>query len=235
MQEANLSITNSFPFNQLSTSSPDVNIFRWCNSAVDYLEFEGSAQRLEELEGKLKVFAKDLGSHLIYLGRSDRSLSAMLACKCSAHNSTIRLIETCNCLWKAPVTYNHGRENLTLISIDHKILKDTIRVLQETGRVEIKKLTNIEPSSLRDIYTISLSTLLGGMTDKQLAHLSRAITSGYYRIPKEVTIEKLAASSGLSPSSTQEHISKAESTLMEALKPYINLYIIWRDSQKIQL
>ncbi|EQD36244.1 Bacterio-opsin activator, HTH domain protein, partial [mine drainage metagenome] len=76
-----------------------------------------------------------------------------------------------------------------------------------------------------EIYSISLSNILGGLSLLQLKYLRDAIAVGMFSSPKRVKVEDLARSHGLSKSTMQEHINKARNKLLQAMEPYITLYM----------
>lgn len=226
MEEVVLSLDHGLPFNNVSRLFPKEVIYRWCNSRVGYLEFRPSdpSDVGKMLEG-LEDLVKQLGSRLLFTSQGSGLLTAMVACRCSNQNSTVRMAEGMYCLWKAPVSYEHGKERLTVFSPENRNFGRLYDSLSSLGAVEIIRKSRLKPSALRDSYTVSLSGIPGGMTEKQAGHLVAAAASGYFAIPKVVTLGALARKEGVTESTLQEHISKAESKLMASLTPYIRLYL----------
>ncbi len=226
MEEIMLRLGHDLPFNNISKLFPEATIYRWCNSKVDYLEIQlGEHQEVETVRQSVEAFAEHIRSEVLFLSSEGNLLTAMVACRCSNVNSTVRMAESADCLWKAPVTYSGGEETLTLISPENQSFRRLFSSLQAIGSVSIVRKTTLLPSALRDSYTLSLSDLFGSLTEKQVHHLASAASSGYFSIPKKTSIGNLAAHEKLSESTLQEHLSKAESKLMEALIPYVRLYM----------
>ena len=225
MDEIRLRMEHDLPFNNVAKVFLDVRIFRWCNSVVDYLEFlsEDSAA-LDHLEKALPRFVAGLHSSVVYRSRSDSRLDVMVRCRCSPQNSTVRMTEGRNCLWKPPVVYAEGREELTVLAPEPDRFRSLYRDLRGVARVEILKKVAVSADVLRDSYTLSLSELFHDLTAKQLEILLRAVERGYFDLPKAVSLERLAQDASLSESPLQEHLSKAESRLVRALAPYLRLY-----------
>ncbi len=225
MDEISLRMRHDLPFNNVASVFPEVRIYRWCNSMVDYLEFESAdAAALERLRKELPGVVTSLHSAVLYRAASENRVDVMVRCRCSPQNSTVRMTERANCLWKPPVVYEDGREHLTVLAPEPASFQSLYRSLRRVAEVEILKKTSVSPDVLRDSYTLSLSSLFQGLTGRQLGVLLRAIERGYFAIPKRASLEGLASSEGISESTLQEHLSKAESRLVEALEPYLRLY-----------
>jgi predicted DNA binding protein len=224
MEEVELLLENEYPFCALSKTHPDITFYRWCNSAVDYIEFYGSSLALDKLEDDLPDVGKVLGTTISYKARDGKRLSVMFSCRCTLRNSTIRMVESDNCMWEAPVSYEGGKESLKLFSLKGEYFNKLYGHLSAIGQVDIVKKKTVVPESLRETYTISISSLFGDMTDLQLSDLEIALQHGYFSIPRKTEISKLAKMKGVSKSTMQEHINKAKSKLMNAIEPYVRLY-----------
>jgi predicted DNA binding protein len=57
--------------------------------------------------------------------------------------------------------------------------------------------------------------ILNILTPKQLEATITAVNSGYYNSPRSVTLNELSELSGVSRSTLQEHLTKAEASLMK--------------------
>ncbi len=225
MDEILLRMRHDLPFNNVASAFPEVRIYRWCNSMVDYLEFvapEGDS--IDRLRRELPRVVASLHSTILYRADSEERLDVMVRCRCTPRNSTVRMTERASCLWKPPVLYDDGREQLTVLAPDPAGFRSLYRELRRVAEVEILKKVTVSPDVLRDSYTLSLSSLFQGMTGRQLRILLRAIEQGYFAIPKRSSLEQLAKAEAIGDSTLQEHLSKAESRLVEALAPYLRLY-----------
>lgn len=225
MEEIELSLVNSTLFCQFSKEFPDITIFRWCSSIVDYVELYGQGREINEAHERLKQIAVGINSEVVTSGRMDEHVSAGISCRCTTHNSTIRLAETMNLLWEAPAVYAGGKEQLRLISFSADDIEAFFREASKDGKIEIVKKRRIEPDSLRDVYSISLKDLFGGLSAKQARYLREAVSMGMFSSPRRLKIEELAKNHSLSKSTMQEHINKARNKLIKAVEPYLSLYI----------
>lgn len=225
MEEIELSLVNSTLFCQFSREFPGITIFRWCSSIVDYVELYGEGREISEARERLAQVAADINSEVVSSGNLDQHASAGISCRCTTHNSTIRLAETMNLLWEAPAVYSEGKERLRLVSFSAADLEEFFREASRNGEVEIVRKRRIEPDSLRDVYSISLKDLFGDLSVKQAKYLREAVDMGMFSTPRRMKIEELARNHTLSKSTMQEHIEKARNKLVKAIEPYLSLYI----------
>ncbi len=228
MYEIDLKLRNGLAFSAMSGRFPGVLIYRWCNSAVDYLEFYGKQAELDEVSRSLPEIAEALNTRIVRKKANGNRLSVMFSCRCSIENSTIRIIESKNCLWHAPVTYRGGEESIKAVSLDASDFESLYEELSRIGEVIVGRKARIEPDSLRDVYVIPLTNILGSLTDRQLKSLQEAIGRGYFSSPRRVSIGELSDSTGISKSTFQEHLSKAVNKMFYSMEPYINLMLEYR-------
>jgi len=108
-----------------------------------------------------------------------------------------------------PVVINKdGFHVWDLASFERKVLEKVLDFAEKYLDAEVltfkeEKLTNI-----------SLTKLLPELTDNQKKALGIAIDSGYYDYPKHVKMEDLARKMGISYSTFQAHLKKAEGKIM---------------------
>jgi predicted DNA binding protein len=215
---------NDYPFCAVSEKFPEVAFYRWCNSSLDYLEFYGQNTDIDRVIDFIPEIETILNTTAVYQARSGSRLTVMFTCKCSIENSTIRIAESNNCLWQAPVKYKDGRESLQVITLKDEYLNSLFEDFVKIGDAEILKKRSFSPDTLRDTYTISISSLFEGITPKQMKYFTDALYSGYFSIPKKITIQDLASRNNLSESTMEEHLNKAKTKILQSLKPYISLY-----------
>ena len=225
MEEVELVLKNSTPFCQLSAQFPEITMFRWCSSVVDYVEIYGDSDVVKDATEMLRHITERIDSEVVTSGTIEDHVSAGISCRCTTANSSIRLAESMNLLWEAPAVYSNGEEKLRLVSFSGKDLDAFYQEASREGSVMIGRKKRIEPDSLRDVYSISLKDLFGGLSAKQALYLREAVGMGMFSTPRKSRIEELAGIHGLSKSTMQEHINKARNKLIQAMEPYLTLYI----------
>ncbi len=225
MEEIKIHLDNDLPFCKLSKLFPGVKFYRWCNSAVDYVEFYGEENDLKKVENYLPEVERALGTNTVYKSVNKNRMAVMISCRCNIHNSTIRMAESKNLLWQAPVSYENGGENLTVISPTSENIDSLFKDFMEIGKANISMKRSIDPELVRDVYTLSISDLFSGMTEKQIRYIISSISMGYYSIPRKADLKDVADANGISDSTMQEHLKKAENKIMTSLYPYLNLFL----------
>ncbi len=225
MEEVELILKNSTPFCDLSAEFPEITMFRWCSSVVDYVEIYGESDVVRNATEKLMLITESIDSEVVTSGMIEKHVSAGISCRCTTANSSIRLAESMNLLWEAPAVYANGEEKLRLISFSGNDLDAFYQEASRQGQVVIGRKRKIEPDSLRDVYSISLKDLFGELSPKQALYLREAVGMGMFSSPRGSTVEELAMVHGLSKSTMQEHIDKARNKLIKAMEPYLTLYI----------
>lgn len=225
MEEIEIRMVNSTPFCRLSVEFPGITMFRWCSSVVDYVEAYGDPETAGKASERLKEITGGIDSQVVSYDKIDQHLAASISCRCTTRNSSIRLAESMNLLWEAPAIYANGEERLRLISFSPEDLDAFFREASKAGEVEIVRKRRIEPDSLRDVYSISLHDLFGELSGKQARYLREAIVMGMFSSPRRTRIEELARAQGLSKSTMQEHVNKARNKLIQAMEPYLTLFI----------
>ena len=71
---------------------------------------------------------------------------------------------------------------------------------------------------------ITLSSLRGKLTDRQVDAISTAYYSGYYQTPGRVNVQSIADGEKVPRTTLQEHLNKAENKLIRSIVPQIQLY-----------
>ncbi|MEM0127395.1 MAG: helix-turn-helix domain-containing protein [Thermoplasmatales archaeon] len=216
---------NSLPFCSLSRRYPDLKFFRWCNSAVDYLEFYGNTGSIEALDEALPDIEKSLGSKIVFKRINHGSLVVMFSCRCTVENSTISMAEESGCIWEAPLSYYQGKEQINVFSLTTSSSEKFYSLLQSIGKVSISRKKVFTTGMFRDSFLIRLSDLFGKMTELQLKSLQQSIRMGYFSVPRKGKLSDISRALGSSKSTLQEHLEKAKNKLMESIEPYLDLYM----------
>lgn len=117
----------------------------------------------------------------------------------------------CSILW--PVLNSNGHETYTIVAPSRERLSALLDRLKDVGDVTLEKVSEVNPDALA--VTVPLSDITSGLTEKQLSSLELAIKSGYYDSPRRTSAEGLAKAFGVSRSTYEEHLRKAERQVLE--------------------
>lgn len=225
MEEIEVKLRNTTPFCRLSQEFPNIRIYRWCSSAIDYVELYGDEKDLALAGKRMEGVSEELHSRVLSTTSEKKHATEAISCRCTVENSSIRSAETMNLLWEGPAIYEGGNEYLKLISFSPSDMSEFFDFVTKDGEAEIIKKRKIMPDTLREIYTLSLADVLGGLSQKQITYLRDAIGMGMFASPRKVMVEDLARIHGVTKSTMQEHLNKARNKLIIAMEPYLNLFL----------
>ena len=117
--------------------------------------------------------------------------------------STYSTLMQNNATFLEPPKTTGGYEYLNVLVQEPRLMISLLNDLEEIGEVKVQKIGKYKgPETLFKI------------TDKQKAALETAVAHGYYHYPRKTTVEELAKISGISRSTFQEHLRKAEAKLI---------------------
>lgn len=224
MEEIRLKLCHNLPFEPVSIKFPDVKIFRWCNSYTDYLEIHGEHLNEDLLEENINAYADKLGSKVMFHLWRGNYVTVMLSCKCTLENSTIRMAESVGCMIRPPVIYENAYEFLDVVCMDRQQVNQIFNIFSMVAEIEVLSKRAILENDLRSLWNVQMSEIFSELTEKQLRYFSDALSSGYFDIPKRVKIQQLAKSNGISTATMQEHLSKAESKILNSLDVYLKFF-----------
>lgn len=212
------------PFTELTKAQPTVTFTHWCNSKADILEVEcPDAQSFEEVQKGIGLLCKKQGTRIISKSMVEGRVQFVAkTCACLKIKPSIHeLMESNNCLGIAPAVYTGGWEQHRVIGFRDFDLRNLLKKLDGIGRAEVVYKREIPEESIRRNFTISINSLLGGLTHKQYEALVTALQNGYYAIPKRVTTGELAKKRRIPRTTFEEHVRKAESKVLHALVPFM--------------
>lgn len=114
-------------------------------------------------------------------------------------------------LW--PVLQREGAEFIDVLAPTRPSLRRVISALAKIGDVEVERVTDVEASAIGVV--VRLPDITSALSRRQLDVLRAAIEGGYYESPRRTSTKALAAALGVSPSTLQEHLRKAQAAIMD--------------------
>jgi predicted DNA binding protein len=217
-------------YNELTEKFPTARFSLWCNGGTDVLEIEAAG--LASFEELQKEITNTTRAHLdgkiiskTYC-QDKFQLVARTCCCGSDHKGTpiSPIINRNGFMRIPPLVLSAGWEYHRLVGYDDNDLKGLLRGLDRIGTAEVLHKKNVSEGMTDDTFLLSLSSLFGQLTEKQMKALVNAVENGYYEIPKRITADELAKKQGQPRSTLEEHIRKAESKIVLAMAPYMMMY-----------
>lgn len=107
-----------------------------------------------------------------------------------------------------PTGLKYGREFFDLIIRDRDRLIELVDLLDPVGEVAIERVrSEVETPTLPS--QVAWNSMLADLTDRQFEALSLAVASGYFEVPREVTLDGVADAMGVEKSTAGEHLRRA--------------------------
>jgi predicted DNA binding protein len=103
---------------------------------------------------------------------------------------------------------SEGYEIIEIGSFNRALISRIIKIFERRYAAELLSFQN------KKVKTLSVVKFHPNLTDRQKRAFELAVKNGYYNSPRKTSVEKLAKISGLSFSTYQVHLRKAESKLM---------------------
>jgi predicted DNA binding protein len=123
-----------------------------------------------------------------------------------------------------PTTLEHGRECFDLLLDDRDELSKAVELLGEFGDVNVERISSDFSHEVTPSHA-EWQELLASIPERRREILNLALEQGYFEIPREVTLEELAAQMDITKTTASTHLRKAERQLVEFLLPYVNLAV----------
>ena len=216
-----------YPFISLSREFPDTPISMWCLWDKELLQVP--TQDPHTLEGIERGIRKaghvveewvDAGQGRIFL----------LNCTCGKYRSIWSIVEDHECLDAPPAVYRDGWGYFRMLSLDDRRTRSLFQEMSRRGPTELIRKRELPLNSLPT--NIWVHGLFSELTPKQREAMLQAHRYGYYSTPRQIKTENIAKGLGLSRSTYEEHLRKAENRILTALVPYLELYTTASHSPK---
>ncbi|HYY92673.1 MAG TPA: helix-turn-helix domain-containing protein [Candidatus Dormibacteraeota bacterium] len=218
---------NEDPHNLLSKKFPGARFALWCNDHTDILEIESDGlDSFQQIQKELEYYSTRYKSKIIDKTLcQDKFQLVARTCLCGSEDSiTVGSVARANnFLQMPPPVFFGGWEYHRLVGFDDNDVRGLLKGLDRVGKTEILH-KGVTDGTTDKAFLLSLGSLFGNLTEKQMKALLAAVESGYYEIPKRTTADELATKLGQPRSTLEEHIRKAESKVVLAMAPYMMMY-----------
>lgn len=209
------------PLTEFTKRNPRAVVSLWCDWRREVVELVGAPG--DEVE-KLKATLHPMTSFLEHYQLGLDTHVLVLDCIGLPHDFVNEAVDHAHCINVPPTRFEAGWEHYNVVSFGEdksRALFDKMRA--RGGQVELltKKRLHVQP--LLNTKSVAVPALLSGVTDKQLDALILASRHGLYDSPRATTAAAIADAVGLSRSTFEEHLRKAENKMMHNLVPYLEL------------
>jgi len=223
--EVRFRLEHDCPYTRFTKANPEVQVQHWCSRESDVLEFTHPGVSRTEMEMKLGRLEKDLGSRYVRRISVDenRSLVVQKHSYASMKQNVNAAIEEHNCMEVQPTVYTGGYEWYKVLAFSHPDLTRLFGALSKWADIEVVSKERLSERSARDTTMVSMRSLLGGLTGKQLDALLVALSTGYYDSPRRIRTLDISQKMNTPRTTYEAHLRKAEGKVLRALLPYIEM------------
>jgi hypothetical protein len=218
--EVSLRIREDYPFNQISAKYPDTPISMWC---IWNRELVQVPTRDETILKGVEAMVRKSGYCVDRWQDSSGSRVYMLKCTCDRHDSIWNVLGKYSVADAPPTVFRDGWAHWRFLSFDDEDTRAIFKDLNRRGPTELLRKREISLSSLPS--SVWVTSLFSDLTQKQADAVLKAHRHGYYSSPRQITTEAVAKGVGVSRSTFEEHLRKAENQIMHSLIPYLQLFV----------
>jgi predicted DNA binding protein len=208
-----------YPFIDMSARFPGTSMSLWCIWKRELLQVPTQDKKV--LDGIEKELKKG-GWVIEKWGDARGGRNFFLKDTCDRWNSIWNIVEPLSGLIAPPTVFADGWCYARVLSFEEDTTRAVFKQIQEHGRAELISKRELPLTVLPT--NVWVHSLFADLTDKQKDAVLKAHRHGYYVSPRKVGTEDIARASGISRSTYEEHLRKAENRLMDALVPYLQLY-----------
>lgn len=200
---------------------PDALVSVWCDWTREVVEVTGAT---EAEVGVLRERVRHHSSFVEVYPVTPTTHVLVMDCIDLPHDFVYRAVDDAHCILVPPTRYEHGWEHYTVMSFSEQKSRKLFQDLKEGGRdVELLQKRQLTRQPLLNTRSIAVPALLSGLTDRQVDAVLLAARHGMYDSPRKTTAAQIADGVGLSRSTYEEHLRKAENRLVHNLVPYLEL------------
>lgn len=208
-----------YPFIEMSQRFPDTAMSLWCMWNRELLQVPTRTQAvLDGVEAELKK-----GGFIIEKwGDVSGGRTYFLKDTCDRWNSVWNIVEPNSAMIAPPLVFTEGWCYGRMLAFDESTTRTIFKALSREGKAELLSKRELPYAVLPS--TVWVYSLFAELTVKQKDAVLSAHHNGYYRTPRKVGTEDVSRLSGVSRSTFEEHLRKAENRIMDAVMPYLQLY-----------
>ncbi|MFB6222613.1 MAG: helix-turn-helix domain-containing protein [Haloarcula sp.] len=219
LYQASFKVKHECPYRTVSERYPDLTIREWFMNEHQILEVSAPRSPTDELTEAVA----DLGS-VLYEANDDSNLYAVVrSCLCSLDDSLISSFEAHNCLYVPPTIYHQGWEHYTVTAFADNDVRALLQDLDDDRDIEVLSTKAADIQRVPHSLFTSLDSLFDGLTARQMDALRIALDNDYFEQPRGASIEELAQQTNVARSTYEEHLRKAQNTLIANTENFVRL------------
>ena len=208
--EMRMAARHDCPFCELSSRYPHLTFRAWDNFRSVIIEVTGLTRDEASVIMDEPVFMGD--TQVIQEG--NRTLRMIVRDYVMAEDAISQIINENDCWYLQPNEMREGWEHFRVYSYSRNNLQLLVGAIESIGGES--RIESIHPMEVGGLWEplLPASSILAGLTSKQLNAISEALAMGYFEEPSRVNAVELARKLGVSRSTFSEHLRKAERKIL---------------------
>ncbi|WP_265107914.1 helix-turn-helix domain-containing protein [Halosolutus halophilus] len=201
------------------TDALAVEIALWCNDHADLLRVRGPPTDVDRVCDRVDAIA-GVDDALVDGGRA---VVVTDACVRGADEPTVDAhLAATGCVLLPPLRYEDGNRWCRVLALSADRLTALYRSLQAEFDVTVAEKRSLEPGidGAATESPLGLERVLPSLTRRQRQVFTLAVERGYYRSPRETSMEAIADTVGIDRRTAEEHRRRAEAKLVDAVVEY---------------
>lgn len=217
--EVSFRISYDYPFIDLSRDLPGIALSMWCIWNRELLQVPTREPSVLE---RVEKAVRRAGKVVEDWTESAAGKIFLLRCTCDRYDSVWNVFDEHRAIDAPPAVFENGWGYWRAISFSENDVRGLFKDLNRRGTVELLRKRELPLSVLPT--SVWANSLFSGLTGKQMDAMLKAHRYGYYSSPRQITTDSIARGIGLSRSTYEEHLRKAENKIVASLVPYLQLY-----------
>jgi predicted DNA binding protein len=228
LYEARIRLEHNCPYTKFSKNAPQIVIQHWCSMESDVLEFSRIRNiQPSLLRREMSRLQASLGSKFVRIISIDPDLKIVIQKHeyRSMKSNINSFIEKYNCMEVQPTVYRDGFEWYRILAFEEADILKLFKALSRTADIDVISRGVLSDRSVGDTLTISMRSLFGNLTERQLKSLLTALRLGYYNTPRMIKTSDISKKLNTPRTTFETHLRKAEGKVLRGLIPYMELLL----------
>lgn len=216
-----MAVRHDCPFCEISSRYPNATFRVWDNFRTVIVEINGLGPEEMKFIRTEPIFSFD--SNIVQ--ESEGSVRFFVNDSRFVGTTISQMIEENDCWYLVPDEIRGGWEHHTIFSNSRENLQKLVEDIKSAGGEA--RVSSIHPlvTSGQWESILPISSILAGLTRKQINAISIAVEMGYFEEPSLISADDLAGKIGVSRSTFSEHLRKAQRKILTNVFSWIQIDI----------
>jgi len=217
--EMRMAVRHDCPFCEISSRYPNATFRVWDNFRTVIVEINGLGPEEMKFIRTEPIFSFD--SNIVQ--ESEGSVRFFVNDSRFVGTTISQMIKENDCWYLVPDEIRGGWEHHTIFSNSRENLQKLVEDIKSAGGEA--RVSSIHPLVTKGQWEpiLPISSILAGLTKKQISAISAAVEMGYFEEPSQIGADDLARTIGISRSTFSEHLRKAQRKILTNVFSWIRV------------